>query len=115
MSRRPAPLRRRRQVLRPSHVEGLERRLLLANFIVSNTGDDPNLGSGSLRSAILQSNAATPGPNTIHFAIPGTGVQTISPTLALPTITDSVVIDGYTQPGASPNTLAIGDNAVLLI
>jgi hypothetical protein len=26
-----------------------------------------------------------------------------------------VVIDGYTQPGATPNTLAIGDNAVLLI
>jgi len=26
-----------------------------------------------------------------------------------------VTIDGYTQPGASPNTLTVGDNAVLLI
>src|SRR5262249_44581640 len=34
---------------------------------------------------------------------------------ALPAITDTVVIDGYTQPGASANTLAIGDNAVILI
>ena len=33
----------------------------------------------------------------------------------LPTITSPVVIDGYTQPGASPNTLAEGNNAVLLI
>ena len=40
---------------------------------------------------------------------------TISPLSALPTITDPVIIDGYTQPGASPNTLADGDNAVLLI
>ena len=40
---------------------------------------------------------------------------TISPLSELPTITDPVVIDGYTQPGASPNTLAVGDNAVLLI
>ena len=42
-------------------------------------------------------------------------MQTISPLTALPTITDPVIIDGYTQPGASANTLAVGDNAVLLI
>jgi uncharacterized repeat protein (TIGR03803 family)/parallel beta-helix repeat protein len=30
-------------------------------------------------------------------------------------ITDIVTIDGYTQPGASPNTLAEGDNAILRI
>jgi parallel beta-helix repeat protein len=40
---------------------------------------------------------------------------TISPASPLPTITDPVIIDGYTQPGASSNTLAIGSNAVLLI
>ena len=34
---------------------------------------------------------------------------------ALPTITDPVTINGYTQTGASPNTLATGDNAVLKI
>jgi hypothetical protein len=34
---------------------------------------------------------------------------------SLPAITDTVIIDGYSQPGASPNTLAVGDNAVLKI
>src|SRR6185369_16694277 len=33
----------------------------------------------------------------------------------LPEIVDQVIIDGYTQPGASPNTLAVGDDAVLKI
>ncbi len=39
----------------------------------------------------------------------------IQPLSALPPITDTVVLDGYTQDGASPNTLAVGDNAVLKI
>src|SRR5262249_44634790 len=33
----------------------------------------------------------------------------------LPPITEALTIDGYTQPGASVNTLATGDNAVLRI
>src|SRR5262249_20294990 len=52
---------------------------------------------------------------SIEFDIPGTGVQTVAPLTALPAITRPVTIDGYTQPGASPNTLANADNAVLLI
>ena len=52
---------------------------------------------------------------TIAFNIAGTGVHTIAPTSALPDITDPVIIDGYTQPGSSPNTLAVGNDAVLLI
>src|SRR5204862_32115 len=51
-------------------------------------------------------------PNTIAFniqsSVPG-GVQTITPATPLPTISDSVTIDGYTQPGASANTNAIDD------
>ena len=39
----------------------------------------------------------------------------ISPESALPRITTQVMIDGYTQPGASPNTSTTGDNAVPLI
>src|SRR5205807_10553612 len=54
-------------------------------------------------------------PDMISFAIPGGGVQTISPASALPTITDPVIINGCTQAGASANTLSLGDNAVLLI
>jgi hypothetical protein len=80
-------------------------------LMVTNTNDS---GPGSLRQAILDANA-TPGADTIDFNIPGTGVHTISPASPLPTITDPVVIDGYSQPGSSPNTLPQGDNAVLEI
>src|ERR1051325_1070262 len=80
-------------------------------FIVTNTNDG---GAGSLRQAILNANANA-GAEVIAFNIAGAGVKTISPTSALPTITDPVTIDGYSQPGASANTLANGDNAILLI
>ena len=83
-----------------------------AILIVTNTTDSD---AGSLRQAILDSNASAGVLDTITFNIPGTGVRTIIPLTALPTITDPVTIDGYTQPGASANTLAVGDNAVLLI
>ena len=92
-------------------VEPLEERTLLAIFTVTNTLDS---GAGSLRQAILSANAA-PGADEIQFNIPGSGVQTIAPLSALPTITEAVTIDGYSQPGASPNTLATGNNAVLQV
>jgi len=55
--------------------------------------------------------------DTIWFNIVGDTVHTIQPLTALPTITDPVIIDGYTQPGASPNTNPVGQglNTVLLI
>lgn len=80
-------------------------------FTVINTND---AGAGSLRQAIIDANAQA-GLDTIAFNIPGSGVQTIPPMTQLPTITDPVTLDGYTQPGASQNTLANGDNARLLI
>ena len=84
-----------------------------ADFGVTNTGDG---GPGSLRQAILDANARS-GADRISFAIPGEGVKTISPASALPTITDPVTIDGYTQPGAVPNTNGPGrgDNAQLKV
>jgi uncharacterized repeat protein (TIGR01451 family) len=42
-------------------------------------------------------------------------VQTIRPPTDLPTIVNPVTIDGYSQPGSRPNTLAVGDDAILLI
>ena len=63
-------------------------------FPVSTTADS---GAGSLRDAIGTANT-TPGLDTISFGI-GSGPQTISPTSALPTITDPVVIDATGQPG----------------
>jgi len=84
-----------------------------ATFTVINTNDS---GPGSLRQAILDANASpTPGQHLIQFAVPGSGLRTITLITSLPTPTESVVIDGFTQSGASPNTLANGNNANQLI
>ncbi len=80
-------------------------------FTVTNTNDS---GAGSLRQAILDANAAG-GLDTIAFNIAGGGVHTITPATNLPTITSPVLIDGYSQPGASVNTDPIATNAVLRI
>ena len=89
--------------------------------LVVNTNDDIDDGvcdanHCSLREAINAANA-TSGTAEIDFNIPGAGPHTIQPLSALPTITDPVIIDGYTQPGASPNTNGpgLGSNAVLKI
>ncbi len=82
-----------------------------ATFTVTNTNDS---GAGSLRQAILDANA-NPGLDTIAFDISGSGVQTITPSTTLDAITDPVFLDGYSQPEASANTLAVGDDAVILI
>jgi hypothetical protein len=71
-------------------------------------------GTGSLRHAIIDANGH-PGLDTLIFRIPGTGPFVITPVTQLPAITDSVVINGYNQAGARPNTLVSGDNAVLQI
>jgi CSLREA domain-containing protein len=86
-------------------------------FTVSNPFDpgDGNCNTScTLREAITAANN-TPGADTINFNIPGEGVKTISPTPELPAITDEVTIDGYTQPGASPNTLAKATNAKIMV
>ncbi len=78
-------------------------------FIVNSIADtaDANPGDGlaldasgktTLRAAIQEANASA-GTQTIAFNIPGDGVKTISPTSALPTITDPLIIDATTQPG----------------
>jgi uncharacterized repeat protein (TIGR01451 family) len=81
-------------------------------IVVTNTSDS---GAGSLRQAILDSNATAGTKETITFNIAGAGLHTISPASALPDITDPLIIDGYTQPGSSVNTSTTGSNAVLLI
>ena len=84
----------------------------------ADNGSNANPVPGSLRQALLTANAtANPvgGVDVITFDIPGAGVQTIAPPVPLPAITDPVTIDGYTQPGASANTLTVGDDAKVLI
>ncbi len=104
--RKPA----RRRPLRPE-VERLENLQLLATFAVTSVA---NAGSGTLRQAILDANLST-AADLIVFNIPGAGPHTIRPSSPLPDIGGPVTIDGYTQSGSSPNTLAIGNDAVLRI
>ncbi len=101
--------------VRPAHAD---------TFTVNNASFDTDDGvceplgvpeDCTLREAINDANAAG-GADTIGFDIPGGGVKTIEPNPSgLPPITGRVTINGYTQPGASPNTLAQGNNAALLI
>jgi hypothetical protein len=88
--------------------------------VVTNTNDS---GAGSLRQAITDANNMT-GTDTIAFNIPSsdpgcnstTQVCTIALSSNLPQIQTPMTIDGYTQPGALPNTNATGGlNTVLKI
>lgn len=97
-------------------------------FVVNSTGDDADwnwgngicatqTGSCTLRAALGEVKANA-GDYTIQFNIPGTGPHTIILTKSLPTLsrTDStVLIDGYSQPGAVPNSDTLVSNAVLKI
>jgi hypothetical protein len=81
-------------------------------YTVTNTDGS---GAGSLAQAILDSNGH-PGQDKVVFNIPGPGVHLIGlSTTPLPQITDSLILDGYTQPGASPNSLDVGNDAMILI
>jgi Bacterial Ig domain/Periplasmic copper-binding protein (NosD) len=96
-----------------SNVATVTINVLPKTFVVTNTNDS---GPGSLRQAMFYAGLSnTPPADTIDFDIPGTGPFEISPLSALPTLTHATIIDGYSQPGASANTLTQGDNAVILI
>ena len=79
------------------------------SFVVTNAN---NHGAGSLRDAIVNANAS-PGTDTITFNIPGPGVKTINLLIALPEITDRVVIDATTQPGYAGTPLIEIDGTAL--
>jgi hypothetical protein len=83
-----------------------------ATYFVTNVNDS---GDGSLRQAILSANASVNVPDTINFNISGPGPFAITPLSDLPVVSDPIVIDGYTQAGASANSLPNGDNAVLKV
>ena len=97
-------------------------------LVVNSTGDShdaspgngicaTSTGSCTLRAAMEEANAHA-GADTINFNIPGSGVQTIQLSADLPTLSDTTgatTIDGYTQPGAAPNTDQLADNAKIMI
>lgn len=66
---------------------------------ILTVSNNNNSGAGSLRQAILDANSDPIQPHIIKFAI-GSGVQTIRPLTALPSITAPyTIIDGSTQTG----------------
>ncbi|MCA9423135.1 MAG: DUF4347 domain-containing protein, partial [Nitrospira sp.] len=67
---------------------------VLATYTVTNTND---AGANSLRQAIIDANA-NGGADTITFSIAGAGPHTITLLSALPTITEAVLIDGWSEP-----------------
>jgi CSLREA domain-containing protein len=79
-------------------------------FTVNTTSDTSdgtcNGAHCSLREALTAAQAG--GPHTIAFNIPGAGVKTIVVGSCLPTVVRQITIDGYTQPGSSPNTNPTG-------
>ncbi len=123
----------RRSPFRRPVVEALEDRVVLSPYLVTTTADT---GPGSLRDAITQVNADTshilyaspsnPNADEIDFNITAasdtgggfnasTGLATIMPLSDLPAVSNPVLFNGYSQTGASPNTLANDDNAALCI
>ena len=67
----------------------------MMTFVVVNSN---NNGVGSLRDAITNANS-NPGPDLIVFQIAPFGGIAINLTSPLPVVTDSVTIDGTTEPG----------------
>ena len=102
---------------------------MFATITVTSVDDSVADGDGvTLREAIAAANSNSPvgdapagdpvatAVDVIEFNITaGSGVRTIVPVAQLPIITESVTINGYSQPGASANTLAVGSDAKLLI
>ncbi|MDX6443283.1 MAG: hypothetical protein QOH71_357 [Blastocatellia bacterium] len=99
----------------------------LKAYVVTKTADTNDTclpGNCSLREAIKASNLDAPDQRMIVFNILSgdsgciSGVCTITPSPnALPTIVNSIFIDGYSQTGSKPNDLDLdaGDDAVLTI
>lgn len=99
-------------------------KLQVSGFVVNGKGDyqDKNPGDGicltgagkcSFRAALEESNARPPwyadSVMSISFNLSGTGPFTITLKAALQDVWYPVNIDGYTQPGATPNSNAFAD------
>ncbi len=84
-------------------------------FVVTCTTDD---GPGSLRRALEDANR-TPNPpggrDRIVFDIPGDGPHVIALASALPVITEAVLVDGLSQPGALAADLAARRDALVTV
>ena len=102
--RRSATRSSRTRRRRPS-VELLETRQLLSTFVVTNTGEVPPSAAAVSGERSSNSNGDMTQTNLITFDLGTSGVQTINLLSALPAITQSVTIDGTTEPGYSGTPL----------
>ena len=88
-----------------------------ATFTVTSNADTAGASCAAtctLRQAITAANSNA-GADSIVFNVPGSGVRLFTPASSYPVLTGPTVIDGYTHPGASANTLAVGSDASILI
>ena len=122
----PSGWGRSRRVGKRSHRQGscvacvggaevLESRTMLTSYVVDSPLDtvDANDGQTTLREAITQANA-TAGHDTITFQISGTGPQTIVLAGMLPTVNDTLTIDGSSQPGITIDATGVAGNVLRL-
>jgi titin len=97
-----------RKRFRPK-LETLEDRTLPTVYLVTSTADH---GTGTLHQAILNANTDS-GPDIIRFHIGAGGKQTINLTSPLPTVANTLVIDGTSQPGWTKNPLIVLDGHLI--
>jgi len=83
---------------------------LVVNTVADTDDGTCNVADCSLREAISAANLNA-DTTTINFQIGGTGAHVISLQSPLPAIQQPVIVDGYSQPGSTPNTLDLGNNA----
>ncbi len=97
-----------------SSIECLEARIAPATFTVTNTSASNVAGSFLFALNLANATPNVGGPDIVAFNLAGAGPFTISPVQPY-AMTEAVIIDGFTQPTSSANTLAAGDNAVMQI
>ena len=81
----------------------LDDAISLREAIEVSNGTLPISSLSAAERASVFGTLSVPAPNTVVFAIPGAGVQMISVTSPLPTITSPLAIEGMSQTGAEYN------------
>lgn len=90
----------------------LSAKLSATTYTVTSTGD--GTGSGTLRWAINQANGNA-GADIINFSLGSAGPYTITIGSNLPTITEQVTINGYSNPNAVQGQLGNGTRVMKVV
>jgi len=98
-----------------SRVDRGARESTISDLETLTVTSNADAGPGTLRQAILDANV-TAIEEVIAFDIPGSCPRSIVLNTPLPTVSSTLTLNGFTQPGSSPNDLADGaaegDNSV---